>query len=110
MSNAAQTTTTARDEDAGIFDAIKQWGALWRAIQELPDHDPRSKALFNEACELEWTIAEKTPLTVEDYYAKRAAIEAFEFDDENFLEFIFQLGHDAGRLGLDGEMPDRTPR
>ncbi len=101
---------TTINPDAEIFDAIERWRALWRASEELPDRDPRGDELSRQAMDLEWDIAEMVPSTIEGYHAKREAIVRFEFDEEHLFEFVFQLGHDAGRLAVDCEMPDRTPR
>jgi hypothetical protein len=93
---------------AEIVDAVERWRALWRADEELPDFDSRGAELRRQAYDLEFEIAAMVPSTIEAYYAKRQAVEMFELDDENFTEIVFQLGHDAGRLGVDGEMPDNV--
>jgi hypothetical protein len=98
---------TTINPDAEIFEAIERW----RAEEDLPDRDPGGAELRRQAMDLEWDIAEMVPSTIEGYHAKREAIVRFEFDEEHLFEFVFQLGHDAGRLGIDGEMPDiRAPR
>ena len=102
--------TMNTNPDHAIFSAIARWHELWRAIEELPDHNPRADELARQAMDIEWDVAESVPLTIRGYEAKRDAIVLFEFDAENFHEFVFQLGVDAGRLGVDCEMPDRAPR
>jgi hypothetical protein len=92
--------------DVALFAAIEKWRTLWRASEQLPDRDPRGAELRRKAYDLEWAIAEMVPSTIEGYHAKRDTIVRFEFDEEHLFEFVFQLRHDAGRLGIDGEMPD----
>ena len=51
------------------------------------------------------------PATVTGYTAKCDAVRQFDFDHEDSIEILWQLAHDAGRLGVDHEMPDiRSPR
>jgi hypothetical protein len=110
MPNAAATIEATDGTDAEILDAIDRWRALWGAEEALPDFDPGGAELRRQAYDLEWAIAEMEPAAVAGYYAKRDAIRNFDFDHEDSIEILWQLAHDAGRLGVDREMPDvRTP-
>lgn len=110
--SGAAATIEARDgTDAAIFAAIQQWRALWGAEELLPDFDPAGAELRRKAYDLEWDIAAMVPATIDGYRAKCEALRNFDLlDHEDSIEILWQLAHDAGRLGVDREMPDiRTP-
>lgn len=108
---AAESMLTTPGPDATLFEAIAEWRSLWSASEALPDFDPRGAELRRQAYDIEWDVSAMAPVTMAGYVAKRDAIRQFELDHEDSIEILWQLAHDAGRLGVDHEMPNiRSPR
>jgi hypothetical protein len=96
----------ARNPDAALLAVIEDWKQAWAEVHRLDDEAPGLEYAATRAVRLERQIARMPAMTVEGYHAKVEVVRAAEFDDDLLLGIMFELGRDAGRLGIEDDPPD----
>lgn len=124
MIQADDEVTT--NPDAALLMKINQVAEYWRQSVSLDEQSRDARRLENhsqakdlagrqlraadKADELEWQVILATDaLTPEGHAAKCAMVAASGFDPDDMITIAWHLGHEAGKLGLSGAMPQLVP-